>query len=344
MKKLLMMMFAMLIVFNISAQEVSSVQWSQIQKKTADWCPPCGTWGWEFFEDMLETYHEQPVLTWATHYSGGLSNNTTIDLAANYSANGQPIFFINGANIFLGSSNSADKKELIQQTIDVNNSFTPFQGCGVDATYNGNTVSVNGRAELFAASGELKMYMGLYLMRKETIASQATRGSDALHKNLVIAHLTDDVFGTLLVDVDSPAGSEYFMEATYDFPDETIENYNLVSILWAKIDDNYHFLNANVQDIEMSSGIEDEQLKSTKLVIDAVTDQQLDLNIDSQSSHTDATLSIYNMAGNIISESITSIDAGANTSTIQLNNLPAGMYILTLNTGKHSISERFIMN
>ncbi|HMP29618.1 MAG TPA: hypothetical protein PKD85_08450, partial [Saprospiraceae bacterium] len=95
MKKIfaLLLLLSLLLTPEINAQ---SKQASLLVKKTADWCPFCGTYGWSFFRKVKEQSQDLPSIMIAMHYSGGLINTTAVDLNANFSGPGQPVFFDNG--------------------------------------------------------------------------------------------------------------------------------------------------------------------------------------------------------------------------------------------------------
>ncbi|HHB79571.1 MAG TPA: hypothetical protein ENK85_10105, partial [Saprospiraceae bacterium] len=64
MKKILLLLLAVGISYLAQAQEVPQTQSSLIIKKTASWCPPCGGWGWDLFEQLIDDNDSQAIL-WA---------------------------------------------------------------------------------------------------------------------------------------------------------------------------------------------------------------------------------------------------------------------------------------
>lgn len=327
----------------MQAQEVTTSQWTHIQKRTADWCPNCGTWGWDFKEQIIADYADQPVLIWSAHYSGGLANPTSQELASNYGGNGQPLFFVDGANILLNSGNSAEKLTLVQQSVELNSGFPAFYGSGADATYDGTTISVNAKAQLFEPSGDSPLHLGLYLMRKATTANQASVGQNAVHKNLVVNHFGDDVFGPQIVASNGAAGSEYTVTAELELPNEDISNYNVVSIIWASINGQYQFANANVHEISLSSSVDNDLLQAAKLSVSQVLQGTVELGIVSDVAAESAQVAIYDMSGNLVTTQAARIAEGNNQLTVSTPDLASGMYIVNLAIGKKNVSERFVV-
>jgi hypothetical protein len=74
MKRLIFTLFFFSAVLSVHTQniEVPATQKSLITKRTADWCPLCGGWGWPFFRQLILDNSNKAVLI-AAHYSGALS-------------------------------------------------------------------------------------------------------------------------------------------------------------------------------------------------------------------------------------------------------------------------------
>lgn len=343
MKRIILLAAVVASALTLQAQEVSTTQWVQIQKKTAAWCSFCGTWGWDFKTDMLETYEGQDVLVWSAHFSGDLQNPTAIALSNNYGGNGQPRFYIDGADLGVSNGNREAKKAEVQDVVDLNTAFPPFYGCGAAAEYDGTTIRVNARAEYFEASGDSPVHLGIYLMRKETVAPQATRPDNSVHKNLVVNHFTTEVFGDEISASVQAAGSEFFVEGSLELPGEDISNYNVVTILWSFTEGQYRFINANVQEIAMSTSVSDTYLSEAKVTVTYANGYELGVKIDSEATMDNATFTILNTNGQVISTSTSDVSAGGYELALPVAAMPTGLYILNLQHEGKSISTQFIM-
>ena len=66
-----LLLFFALSFSNIHAQDVPEVQRTLLTKVTATWCPSCGSWGWSFFEDIIEDNTGKATFMGA-HHSGNL--------------------------------------------------------------------------------------------------------------------------------------------------------------------------------------------------------------------------------------------------------------------------------
>ena len=346
MRKLLLFVITITLATSVSAQEISTDQWTHIQKRTATWCPFCGLFGWEFKELMIDTYKDDNVLIWSTHLSSSdLANPTATALVNNYGGSGQPLFFLEGQNLFVSSGNQADKAELVRQTVELNSGFPAFYGTSALATYDGNTISVTAKAKFFEGGNTLPVHLAVYLMRKETVAFQSQQGPNALHRNVVVNHFTDNVFGEVASASGAVAGEEYTLESTLEFPGEDITNYVVVPVVWGEEngDVDYRFYNADVVDIVMSTDVNESFLTDTDVKIMNAGGDVILADINSNESY-DGILSIVDMTGKVVLSEQKGIVSGSNSVSIQLPSLPSGMYILNVSNGKQSKSERFLMD
>jgi len=346
MRKLLLLIFTITLTMSVSAQEVSTDQWTHLQKRTATWCPFCGQFGWDFKELMLDTYKDENVLIWNTHLSNSdLGNPTATALVSNYGGSGQPQFFLEGQNLFVSSGNQAAKAEIVAQTVELNSGFPAFYGTSALATYDGNTISVTAKAKFFEGGNTLPVHLGVYLMRKETVAFQSQQGPDAVHKNVVVNHFTDNVFGEVASAAGAVADEEYILEATLELPGEDISNYVVVPIVWGQEngDVDYRFYNADVVDIAMSTDVTENFLADTDISIVNAGGQVILADINSAGGY-NGVVSVVDMTGKVVLTQQENIVSGSNSVSIQLPALPSGMYILNVSNGKQSKSERFIMD
>lgn len=350
--KINMMKNVMILAFfitgmNLTAQEVTTEQWTHIQKRTAHWCSNCGTWGWNFNESLHSEFTGQNVLIWNSHISSSdLSNPTSIAIAENYGGSGQPRFFIDGADISLNPSNGNEKLTEVAQVVESNNSLPAFFGCASTATYDGSTIDVNSKAKLFFDSEQSVISMAVYLMKKETIAPQSGQGSNAVHKNLIVDHLTDDVFGETIVNGNGMANDEHSFTTSLDITEIDPSEYQIVTVLWAYIaeNDKYQFLNANITKINNTVDTQDEIALNTEIKVNTTNKSAIAVDIDSRTKLPKAIISIYNTTGQMVTSKTTSIDKGSNNYSFDLGSSTSGIYFLYIASEKSSLTRQFILN
>jgi len=124
--------FTLLIVLSISivGYGQSFKNTPLISKRTADWCPNCGNWGWSFKKAMLEEISTEEATILALHHSGGLANPTSIAITEAVGGSGQPRFYLNNQDMGASSGNWNDKLEEVKT--DVANMNMEIPDFGID--------------------------------------------------------------------------------------------------------------------------------------------------------------------------------------------------------------------
>ncbi len=234
MKKCLLLFVLLGAMMSVSAQQVEPVYKPLITKRTADWCPNCGSWGWTFFHWLLEDNDDKAVI-WAVHHSGGLETTTSGAIADNFQGFSQPIFYLNEVDQEVHSTNMSEKRTEIAQQVDAMGQQMPIAAVGLHSWIEGDMLQVDARVEFFQnADGTWRL--GLYLVEKERVAPQANQGNEAIHKRLLRTALTDDVFGELITDMGAPVGLSVMSSFSHPLTDPiwTDDNLIVVAVLWKK--------------------------------------------------------------------------------------------------------------
>jgi hypothetical protein len=172
-----------------------SKQSSLIIKKTADWCPFCGTYGWSFFSKVKDQSKDLPSIMIAMHYSGGLGNATAIELNNNFSGPGQPVFFDNGRDMVVGSSNVDARVKQYIDSVNVRAAKVPRVNINLKLVPKGNQLAAQIELENTQTLVNVEYSLSLYVLRDNLIANQASVGPNASHTNILSASLTASTFG-----------------------------------------------------------------------------------------------------------------------------------------------------
>lgn len=244
-RRLLSLLFVC-ISFSLSAQqiEIPQTQLSLVTKRTATWCPYCGTWGWTLFEGLLEDNSNKAVLM-AAHYSGDLVNPASAAITNNFGGFGQPVFYLGNENQWVASSNIEEKRTTIKTKINDAYSSQPKAQAGMILVANDSQLDVYTKTRFFENSNG-EYYLGVYLLEQNLFYYQSGQGQDAHHKNVLRESLTDEELGELIAEGSISAGSEFAFNTSIPL-DETYDlgNLTVVTILWEKVDSKYNFVNAN---------------------------------------------------------------------------------------------------
>ncbi len=215
------------------AQQVAEIQQSLVTKRTATWCPFCGSWGWDFFKDLRDNVSDKAVLI-AAHYGGStLENPTSLDFVSNLGGSSQPKFFINNEIQAVTSSTTADALAVMEVKIDNNYLAAPLANVGLETTWNGVNLELATKTRFFQAA-EGAYYLGIYLVEDLVIAPQASQSVNAKHMRILRAALTPTTFGDLLVDGAVASGTEFAQTYPVVYSGFDLENLDIVGIIWKK--------------------------------------------------------------------------------------------------------------
>jgi len=322
-------------------QEVSTKNWTLLHERTADWCPFCGTWGWEMKTKIFEKFENQNVIFMAVHHSGGLTNSTASDFGKNFTGSGQPIFYEDGVDINVNSNNITQKLEETQWVIDFKDTQETIAGVGINATLNqtNNTLKVDAKVEFFSPVTDGDYYLGLYLV-EDLMNTQASRPGLQLHKQVLRRSLLNTTFGTPLQKGAVLKGTIFNVSATVDGVTSSRENYKVVGIIWNKTPNKYLFFNANMVNVGISASSEDIdnseinafQSESGSVIVDL---SGLKLFNNGKITLTDVT------GKTVVSQDIT--DQNSSRKIYLEGNFNQGIHIVTVIQGKNKISKKILI-
>ena len=253
--------FLPLIIFFFSlnllqAQEVPEVQTPLVTKISATWCPPCGTWGWDLFEHLLEDNGDKAILL-AAHHSGDLLTLASQDLMANFGATYQPRFFVNNTNILANSGNVDAKRMEVGETVSQMNGQTPLVNTGLLVTRENNKYTIKAKTKFFAdVVGDIR----LTIMAIESgIDNFQNSRPNAIHDNVVRGIVGSETFGIEIANGSVSTGFE--KESTYTMDLENgwnPDNMEFVALLWSKVDNKYNYMNGSKTAETMTSAVNDQ--------------------------------------------------------------------------------------
>lgn len=238
----------LLIVFQTGfAQEVAQIQKTLITKRTATWCPYCGTWGWDFFESVDGAVGEKAVLV-AAHFGGSsLENPTSLDWVTNLGSSSQPKFFINNDLLTVNSSNMPDALNVLKGQVDNNYLQAPVANVGLQTGWSGPDLSIQTRTQFFQdANGEY--YLGIYLVEDEVLATQAGQTGQVSHHHILRGDATPNTFGELILNGAVSAGETFTKSFTTAIGSYKIDDLDIVGVIWKK--ENNKYLVVNVWSID----------------------------------------------------------------------------------------------
>ncbi len=348
MKKTLLQI-ALIFFFSSSsfAQDVPEVQRPLITKIAATWCPPCGGWGWTFFEDLVVDNEDQATLIVA-HHDGQLVTVAGDAFSSNFNSPYQPYFYLYNDDVEASPSNAADKRIEVKDMVDAEAAKSPVANTGMILNLADVQLQILTKTKFFqAASGEY--YLGIYAVESEVVNFQQGQGNDAVHEKVLRGSLLDDTFGELISSGDVNAGSEF--EKNYNIELDAfwdIDHLEIVTIIWKKENDTYVAVNTNLStDFIPLVGNENVLLQDASMeVLPNVILNQASINIDLEKELQDATIELIDLDGKTVNNIFQGdLPLGNSNFNIERSLVPAkGMYFVVLKSNQKVITKKVIFN
>lgn len=348
MNKNLLTLLILCTSFTLSAQqiEIPQKQFTLVTKRTATWCPYCGTWGWELFENLIADNSGKALLI-AAHYSGDLINPTASSITNNFGGFGQPLFFLDNENQNVSSGNIDDKRNSIKSKINEAFLEPPKAQTGMILVDNDNQLDVYTKTRFFQ-NREGAFYVGVYLIEKTWFHYQSGQGQDAQHKNVLRESLTESDFGELIADGMVSAGSEFTFQVSLPL-DETydLNNTTIATIIWEKDGGTYKVVNSNFSDnfVDELVATNEELLKINDFI--ASPNPAIDyteITLELEEGFDQAELSLFDPQGKKVKTLFAGkIVAGTNRFILNRTELSvSGLYLLQLQTQQKIVTRKII--
>lgn len=328
------------------AQEVPEVQRPLISKVAATWCPPCGGWGWTFFDNLILDNEDQATFLVA-HHSGDLFNETSKAFSDNFDAPYQPYFYLNIADQQVTAANAAEKRAEVKAAVEAESMSSPIANSSIKAAIDQFLFIVELETKFFQdTTGDF--YVGAYVVESGVVNFQEGQGDNAIHEKILQASFTDDAFGEALINGAVEAGDSWKM--TFDIPVSyagDLEHLEVISIIWNKIDDTYFPVNSAVAaEIEVILSAPIDFKSDINLVVSPTRfSQNAQVELELISPLKNATLEVVDVNGRLIHEIYQgALNAGRSSFAIDRAALDqAGLYFLTLNAADQIISRKLIV-
>lgn len=331
-----LMLACLFIVQGLIAQQIEQVQRSLITKRTATWCPNCGSWGWTFFHDLISD-NEQSCVFMAAHYSGALQTGVASDLTNNFGGSYQPEYFFDQVKYPVSPFNLDTYRPAFKALADSSYSASPVANCGFTPFYENGAIQVNAKIKFFQpAVGEF--YFGVYLVEDHVLAYQSGQGNDADHRYVLQASFTNASFGDLLVDGSVSANDEFSKSYSLAIGDPQGYDYHIVGIIWKKEGSKYKLVNVWSTDTfgEPLAAHDIPGLTNFGLAPTIATGNTT-LNLQLETPIFEAEVDLLNMQGVIVNEVYRGqLMPGIHHFNLNLDQLPKGQYLVKL-SGKEGI-------
>ncbi|MEQ8705503.1 MAG: T9SS type A sorting domain-containing protein [Phaeodactylibacter sp.] len=349
---------AVLIPMLLQGQEIEVPQTNHplITKRTATWCPNCGSYGWTLFRDLLADQQSNALVVAAHFGSSALANEVSNELTTLLGGFGQPVFFLNKDNLGANSGNIATVRQDAAAAVAGINEIPPVAQTGLLAQVAGDSLIVQTKTHFFGDVGGEPVNLSVYLIEPTVIATQSGQGAMAEHKNILRHSMTGTAFGETIADGGAAAGAEVerrYSISTADLEAQGIDISNLgnssliiAAVLWqGNAGENFEVLNTNQVRESMLTSAPSLEAQAELRVFPIPAAAEVTLSLTLEEALPAARLSLMHANGQRL-QTIQQGTLGAGEHTFVLNKgqWPAGTYWLQLTDGNRTLSRKVIFH
>lgn len=331
----------LLVVFiAVSGIAQEFIQKPVIVKKTAEWCPFCGQWGWEFMKAIEEEFTADQATIMAVHFDGELENEASLAMAEQFDSPGQPVFFLNENKINANSSTWEERLEELKEDVADLNSATSDWDIDLNVRRSGNNYA--GTVFVSAANSvEGEYSVGVYLISNGREYTQAGQTGEVEHPKMLVGNFFDDTYGQAM-NGNSIAAGTYEFEYSKDFEEEG-KTFDIAVILWEKVGEDYVIANSGVLErADLWSSVDEAHNDlSGKSFLRDVNTLAIEIN-------TDKALQNYSIQIIGLNGVTYLMDNGVHTSgkmqrDINVSDLSSGTYVVRVETENGVMTDKIVI-
>lgn len=243
MKKLLLLLVAGAVITNANAQTPIEKNVGVIGKVTANWCPPCGSWGWTLSKEMLTAHSDDAVglnMYASTRTDGGndkFQNQAAYDLKNKITIGGYPSFSFNlmdvSAQNTSGGVNTVGIKNDVNDSVNVFKAAPVIASTGMTFRIHNDVVTVETKTKFWqAANGTYNV--AVYLIEDKALNVQASLSGTVEHPNVLRTSMTASTWGEQIATGSITQGDEFTKTFTFDLTSSITPNYADQPSTWDK--------------------------------------------------------------------------------------------------------------
>ena len=328
--------------FLVQAQEVPETQKIIITKIGATWCPNCGLAAWDHFEELNEMFKTTAVLlNIHPSRSSALHAPEAIVFSENLpQAWGQPLFYINRTKY----ATSQIMRAAADAIMDME-SVKPVANTGIRASFNENELKVTART-LFFQPAQGAYYLSLFVVENDVIASQSSRGANAIHKKVLRQAISPSTFGDLLHNGTIDQNASFSVEHTIEIADDwNRENLEIAALIWKKTENVFEFVNAHSQSPSFSTRTNELEMPGVQLsVTPTIIQESGTIYLDLPKALEEIQIEVFNISGQLVFPLFSgNLTPGKHIFELNRSKLAeSGIFILKISQGGSTISRKFV--
>ncbi|MBP6625341.1 MAG: Omp28-related outer membrane protein [Chitinophagaceae bacterium] len=347
MKKLFTLSLILATAFAAKSQTPPNKNLGIVNKTTATWCGPCGSWGWTLFEDVIAD-NQAKAICMGTYSSSSsdLYNQTASDFYNDFApGSGLPAFNALGLNRTEYSTSGGIYPTITRTNVKASiDSFvlTPVvASTGYTYTISGSTLNVNTTTKFWSANNG-DFYVNVYLVEDGVMNIQNGQTGTVAHHDVLRGGVTG-TWGSSIVNGAVTANQTFNKSFTYTIP-ATWDKAKLqvVTIIWKKVGSDYQFINAN-NVANAPAGVTDILEAGNIRMYPNPTANYLNISMDIDES-TEISYDVFDMRGQLVyTQSPKKVNYGTHDEVINTSTWSNGNYMIRLNSGKNNYSGKILI-
>lgn len=312
-------------------------------KFTADWCGPCGGWGWKWFDSMRHEYNNGTfkAIPVAVHIS---SNNADMNFThygrfvANFT---RPMIGI--PTFSIGHKSDVGMMDAMRDEVALQASKVPTVNTGFSYTISGDTMTVKTKTKFFYDSkGE--HYVAVYIYEDDITSYQNPRGNNAEHHRVLREIPEEPVLGRKLPGSYFAGNSVFEDSLKFVIPASwNKKELHVFTVIWNKTDSNYVVANANdMSTFPTNASSVSNAINTIKVYPNPATNvATIKIHLATRSN---VKISIVDQTGRTVYTESNDIGQGNNYIPINTSNLAAGVYSINIVDGEKVYNQQITIN
>lgn len=339
MKKACLLFVLFALAGSAKAQTPEKKSRAVVFKFTETWCGPCGAWGWNLANKVVDSIGDKG-------YYVGVMGSSDATLDANCWSPFQNNFLLNGYPTFVVNDyKTLDFFSSIKEKYDQFAATEPLASPAGLVSISGNTLSVNTKTKFWsAASGDF--YLAAFLIEDKVKATQVGQTGIVEHHFLMRGSLMPDFspWGQSLASGTIAANTEYNKSFTMALePGWVKNNISVLLVVYKKVEEKYIVVNT-VKAKNQTTGIDKIDLDADIAVFPNPATDQVNLQMR-LSGEAGLAIAVCDITGReVYKVAQAKYKAGEHNLQIPTTGLANGVYHIRVD-GNHAMAyKRFVVS
>jgi hypothetical protein len=326
-------------IFSVNAQTPEKKSRAVVFKFTETWCGPCGAWGWNLANNVIDSIGDNG------YYVGVMgSSDVTLDancwspFQTNFILDGYPTFVVNDVKALPFFSSIKGKYEQFAAT-------EPLASPAGFASISGNSISVTTKTKFWSAANGT-YYLAAFLIEDKVKAEQLGQTGIVEHHFLMRGSMMPDFspWGQVLASGAIAANTEFNKTFTMPLnPSWVKNNISVLLVVYKKVDEQYVLVNA-VKAKNQPTGVDELNLETEMAVFPNPATNQINLQMKLAQVRELAVFVCDITGREIFKVASSKYKEGEHNLQIPVSNLANGLYSIRIDGNGARAYKRFVIN